>query len=66
MNPFDANNQRFVARLRQEVEAWRQDGTVTAEQAQAILARYPEYAPATRRPAGDSPSSWGCPSWAPS
>ena len=45
MNPFDANNQRFVARLRQEVEAWRQDGTVTPEQGQAILARYPEYAP---------------------
>ena len=45
MNPFDANNQRFVARLREEVEAWLQDGTVTAEQAQAILARYPEYAP---------------------
>ena len=45
MNPFDANNQRFVARLREEVEAWLQDGTVTAEQAQEILARYPEYAP---------------------
>ena len=45
MNPFNANNQRFVARLRQEVEAWLQDGTVTAEQGQAILARYPEYAP---------------------
>ncbi len=45
MNPFNANNQRFVARLRLEVEAWLQDGTVTAEQAQAILARYPEYAP---------------------
>ncbi len=44
MNPFDANH-RFVSRLREEVEAWRQDGTVTAEQGQAILARYPEYAP---------------------
>ena len=46
INPSEnANNQRFVARLRQEVEAWLQDGTVTAEQAQAILARYPAYVP---------------------
>ena len=44
-NPSENSNQRFVARLRQEVEAWQQDGTVTAEQAQSILARYPEYAP---------------------
>ena len=44
-NPSENSNQRFVARLRQEVEAWRQDGTITAEQGQAILARYPEYAP---------------------
>ena len=34
-----------MARLRLEVEAWQQDGTVTAEQGQSILARYPEYAP---------------------
>ena len=46
INPSEnANNQRFVARLRLEVEAWLQDGTITPEQAQAILARYPEYAP---------------------
>ena len=46
INPSEnANNQRFVARLRLEVEAWLQDGTVTAEQAQAILARYPAYVP---------------------
>ena len=46
INPSEnANNQRFVARLRQEVEAWRQDGTITPEQGQSILARYPEYAP---------------------
>ena len=45
MNPPDANTHRFVSRLREEVEQWRQDGTVTAEQAQAILARYPDYEP---------------------
>ncbi len=44
MNPFDANH-RFVSRLREEVEAWQHDGTISSEQAQAILARYPEYAP---------------------
>ena len=32
---------RFASRLREEVELWRRDGTVTSEQAQAILARYP-------------------------
>ena len=45
MSPFEDFNHRFVARLRQEVEAWQQDGTISAEQGQAILARYPEYAP---------------------
>ena len=45
MNPLDANNHRFVARLREEVEAWQRDGVVTDEQADAILARYPDYAP---------------------
>ncbi len=45
MNPLDANNHRFVARLRQEVEAWRRDGAITDDQALAILARYPESAP---------------------
>ena len=44
MNPFDANH-RFVSRLREEVEAWQHDGTISAEQAQAIVTRYPEYAP---------------------
>ncbi|MDE2899813.1 MAG: DUF2157 domain-containing protein [Chloroflexota bacterium] len=55
MNPIDASNHRFVSRLREEVEAWQQDGTVTAEQAQAILARYPDYEPgfeASRRRQG--------------
>ena len=45
MNPTDPNTQPFIARLRREIDAWRQDGVVTAEQAQAILARYPEHAP---------------------
>ena len=35
-------SRRFVARLRQEVASWESDGTITPEQAQAILARYPE------------------------
>ena len=42
MNPFVDNNLRFASRLRQEVEEWERDGTITAQQAQAILARYPE------------------------
>ncbi len=55
MNPLDANTPRFVSRLREEVEAWLEDGTVTDEQAQAILARYPDYPPgheASRRRQG--------------
>ena len=55
MTPPDPNDHRFVSRLREEVDAWRQDGTVTAEQAQAILARYPDYVPgfeASRRRQG--------------
>ena len=55
MTPLDPNDHRFVSRLREEVEAWQLDGTVTAEQAQAILARYPDYEPgfeASRRRQG--------------
>lgn len=44
-NPFDDFNRRFASQLRQEAEAWQQDGTITAEQAQAILARYPADSP---------------------
>ena len=42
-------------RLREELEAWQRDGTVTAEQRQAILAHYPDYPPgheASRRRQG--------------
>ena len=55
MTPADPNTHRFVSRLREEVEAWQRDGTVTAEQARAILARYPDYEPgfeASRRRQG--------------
>ena len=45
MNSLDANNQRFASRLREELEAWQRDGVVTPDQAQAILARYPDYEP---------------------
>ena len=41
MNPFGDSDERFLLRLRREVEAWEQAGTITAEQGQAILARYP-------------------------
>ena len=43
MNPFSDADYRFVSRLREEVEAWERDGTISAEQAQAVLARYPDY-----------------------
>lgn len=43
MNPFGDADYRFVTRLREEVEAWERDGTITAEQARAVLARYPDY-----------------------
>lgn len=43
MPPPDPTDHRFVFRLREEVEAWQQDGTVTDKQAQAILSRYPDY-----------------------
>ena len=55
MNPFNDADYRFVSRLREEVEAWQRDGTVTAEQAQSVLARYPDYPPgheASRRRQG--------------
>ena len=41
MNPFGDSDEQFLLRLRQEVEAWEQAGTITAEQGQAILDRYP-------------------------
>ena len=55
MNPFSDADYRFVSRLREEVKAWQRDGTITAEQAQAVLARYPDYLPgheASRRRQG--------------
>ena len=45
MNLFENSDRRFVSRLRQDIEGWQQDGTITAEQAQAILARYPADSP---------------------
>ncbi len=59
INPFGDSNRspehRFLSQLRQEVEAWKQDGTITAEQGQAIVARYPadsqDFATARRRQA---------------
>ena len=55
MNPFSDADYRFVSRLREEVKTWQRDGTITAEQALAILARYPDYPPgheASRRRQG--------------
>lgn len=55
MNPFSDADYRFVSRLREEVKAWQRDGTITAEQAQAILVRYLDYPPgheASRRRQG--------------
>ena len=55
MMPFGDSARNFVSRLRREVTEWEQDGIVTAEQAQAILSRYPEdsadYETARRRQA---------------
>ena len=51
----DANDHRFVSRLREDVEVWQRDGTISAEQAQAILAHYPDHPPgheASRRRQG--------------
>ena len=55
MNPFSDADYRFVSRLREELEAWQRDGTITPEQAQAVLGRYPDYPPgheASRRRQG--------------
>ena len=41
LNPFEDFDRRFVSQLRREVEEWQRDGTISAEQGQAILARYP-------------------------
>ena len=55
MMPFGDSGRSFVSRLRREVEEWERDGTITAGQAQEILARYPEdsadYEAARRRQA---------------
>ena len=42
MNPFEDFNRKFTSQLQQEVAAWQRDGTISAEQGRAILARYPE------------------------
>ena len=55
MNPFSDADYRFVSRLREELKAWQRDGTITPEQARAVLARYPDYPPgheASRRRQG--------------
>ena len=52
---LNESDYRFVSLLREEVEAWQRDGAITAEQARAILARYPDYPPgneASRRRQG--------------
>ena len=41
MNLFEDFNRRFASQLRQELEAWQRDGTISVEQGRAILARYP-------------------------
>ena len=55
MTPFVDFAHRFASHLRQEVVEWEREGTINAEQAQAILARYPEdygdYEAARRRQA---------------
>ena len=42
MMNFGDFSRKFAAHLRREVVEWERDGTITPEQAQAILARYPE------------------------
>ncbi len=53
MNPFgdsgEAPDRQFLPRLRREIAAWQADGTITPEQGQAILARYPAVDAAARR-----------------
>ena len=55
MLPFGDSNRQFPSLLQREVAEWERDGTITPEQAQAILARYPEdttdYEAARRRQA---------------
>lgn len=55
MMPFGDFTSRFASQLRREAAEWERDGIVTAEQAQEILARYPEdsgdYETARRRQA---------------
>ena len=45
MNPLGDFNRRFASHLRVEVEEWQRDGTISAEQGRAILARYAEESP---------------------
>ncbi len=45
MTPFGDFNRRFIFQLRQEVETWQREGVISAEQAQAILARHPDVSP---------------------
>ena len=45
MSPFSDGDYKFVSRLREELKAWQRDGTITSEQVQAILVRYPDYPP---------------------
>ena len=45
MNPLGDFNRRFASHLRVEVEEWQRDGTISAEQGRAILARYPDESP---------------------
>ena len=42
MTTFLDFSRRFASQLRREVQEWERDGTITPQQAQAILARYPE------------------------
>ena len=54
MMPLGDFNRRFASQLREEVAEWEREGTISAQQAHAILARYPEdsdYEAARRRQA---------------
>ena len=55
MMPFGDFSRRFASQLRREVDEWERDEMITPQQAQAILARYPEdsadYEAARRRQA---------------
>ena len=42
MTPFGDPARRFASQLRREVAQWQRDGTITPQQAEAILSRYPE------------------------